>query len=181
MRFTIAVLFLFAGLAHAQGHQLLLIQRVSATSPTAELSECIDVNTTGAFRYERTPVDSGQPGPSKIRVGTLTFEQRGHLNDLLNDPAVLSLSRPVAAKRIPPGGEIWQISIYRGDHQQVLHFANSSTQNPELSVRGGAKSIYNTLAMKQLLDWYQQMTKRKLDDVDKTATPTCSLSLLPHH
>ncbi len=46
----------------------------------------------------------------------------------------------------------------------------------ELSVRGGVTSIYKTLAMKPLLDWYQQLTKRK-NDIDKAATPTCSLNV----
>ena len=55
-------------------------------------------------------------------------------------------------------------------------FANSSAGSYELSVRGGVTSIYKTLAMKPLLNWYQQLTRRK-DDIDKAATSTCSLKV----
>ncbi len=173
MRFTAAFVLLFVGLAHAQ-NQLLLIQRFWAASPTTDFSDCVAVQTDGFYRFEHTSVNSGQPGTAKIHLGTLTFEERSQLTEILNDPALLSLSRPAPPNGAVSGGEIWRISISRGDHQQLLAFANSSAGNYELSVRGGVTSIYKTLAMKPLLNWYQQLTKRK-DDVDKAATPTCSL------
>jgi hypothetical protein len=94
----------------------------------------------------------------------------------LDDPAMLSLSRPASAKRVVSGEELWRISINRGDHQQLLAFANPSAGSYELSVRGGMTSIYKTLAMKPFLEWYQDLTKRKLD-IAKEATPTCSLKV----
>lgn len=175
MRFTAAFVLLFVGLAHAQ-NQLLLIQRFWAASPTTDFSDCVEVQTGGSYRFEHIPVDSGQPGTTKIHLGTLTSEERTQLKEILNDPAVLSLSRPASPKGAVSGGEVWRISISRGDHQQLLAFVNSSRGSYELSVRGGMTSIYKTLAMKPLLDWYQQLTKRK-DDIAKAATPTCSLNV----
>ncbi len=178
MRFTAAFVLLFVGLAHAQ-NQLLLIERSWAASPATESSDCVEVQTDGSYRFEHTPVDAGHPGPTKIHLGTLTSEESTQLTEILNDPAVVSLSRPASRKEGVSGGEVWRISISRGDHQQLLAFANSSRGSYELSFRGGKTSIYKTLAMKPLLDWYQQLTKRK-DDIDKAATPTCSLDVRPH-
>ena len=175
MRFTAAFVLLFVGLAHAQ-NPLLLIERSWAASPTTEASDCVQVRTNGSYRLEHTSVDSGQPGTTKIHLGTLTSEEKTQLTEILNDPAVVSLSRPASRKGAVSAGEVWRISINRGDHQQLLAFANSSRGSYELSVRGGETSIYKTLAMKPLLDWYQQLTKRKMD-IDKTATPTCPLKV----
>jgi hypothetical protein len=177
MRFIAAFVLLFVGLADAQ-NQLLLIQRFWATSPTTESSDCVEVQTDGSYRFEHTPIDLGQSGTTKIHLGSLTVEERTQLTEILNDPAVLSLSRPASARGAVSGGEVWRISISRGDHQQLLAFANSSAGSYELSVRGGVPSIYKTLAMKPLLNWYQQLTRRK-DDIDKAATPTCSLKIRP--
>jgi len=175
MRFTAAFVLFFAGLAHAQ-NQLLLIQRFWAASPTTESSDCVEVQADGSYRFEHTLVDLGQPGTTKIRLGTLTVEERTQLTEILNDPALLSLSRPASPRGAASGEEVWRISISRGDHQQLLAFANSSAGSYELSVRGGVTSIYKTLAMKPLLNWYQQLTRRK-DDIDKAATSTCSLKV----
>jgi hypothetical protein len=177
MRFIAAFVLLFVGLAHAQ-NPLLLIERSWASSPTTESSDCVEVQTNGSYRFEHTSVDSGQPATTKIHLGTLSVEERSQLTEILNDPAVVSLSRPPSRKGAVSQGEVWRISINRGDHQQQLAFANSSRGAYELSVRGGMTSIYKTLAMKPLLDWYQQVTKRKLD-IDKAATPTCSLKVRP--
>jgi hypothetical protein len=175
MRFMAAFVLFFAGLAHAQ-NPLLLIQRFWAASPTTEFSDCVQVQTDGSYRFEHTPVDLGQPGTAKIHLGTLTVEERTELTEILNDPAVLSLSRPAPPRGAVSGGEVWRVSISRSDHQQLLAFANSSGGSYELSVRGAVTSIYKTLAMKPLLDWYEQLTKRK-NDIDKVATPTCSLKV----
>jgi|HubBroStandDraft_5_1064220.scaffolds.fasta_scaffold156363_1 hypothetical protein len=175
MRFIAAVVLLFVGLAHAQ-NQLLLIERSWSASPTTESSDCVEVRTDGSYRFEHTPVDAGQPGTTKIHLGTLTSEESTQLTEILNDPAVVSLSRPASGKGLVSGGEVWRISISRGDHQQLLAFANSPRGSYELSFRGGMTSIYKTLAMKPLLEWYQQLTKRK-DDIAKAATPTCSLNV----
>jgi hypothetical protein len=175
MRVTAAFVLLLAGLAHAQS-QLLLIQRSWAVSPTTESSDCVAVQANGSYRFEHTLIDSGQSGTTTVHLGTLTVEERTELTEILNDPAMLSLSRPASAKGGASGGELWWISINRGDHQQHLAFANSSAGSYELSVRGGMASIYKTLAMKPFLQWYQQLTKRKLD-IAKGATPTCSLKV----
>ena len=175
MRLTAAFVLLFVGLAHAQ-NQLLLIQRFWAASPTTESSDCVEVQADGSYRFEHTLVDLGQPGTTKIHLGTLTVEERTQLTEILNDPALLSLSRPSSPRGAASGEEVWRISISRGDHQQLLAFANSSAGSYELSVRGGVTSIYKTLAMKPLLNWYQQLTRRK-DDIDKAATSTCSLKV----
>ena len=175
MRFTAAFVLLLAGLAHAQ-NQLLLIQRSWAVSPTTESSDCVAVKTDGSYRFEHTPLDLGKPGTTKVHLGTLTLDERAELTEILNDPAMLALSRPASAKSEVSGGELWWISINRGDHEQHLAFANSSAGSYELSVRGGMTSIYKTLAMKPFLEWYQEFTKRKFD-IAKEATPTCSLKV----
>lgn len=173
MRFIAAFALLFVGLAHAQD-PLLLIERSWAVSPTTESSDCVEVQSDGSYRFEHTSVDVGEPETTEIHLGTLTSEEKTQLVEILNDPAVLSLSRPASRKGPVSGGEVWRISIDRGDHQQLLAFANSSRGSYELSVRGGMTSIYKTLAMKPILHWYQQLTKRR-DDISKAATPGCSL------
>ncbi len=175
MRFTAAFVLLLVGLAHAQ-NQLLLIQRSWEASPTTESSDCVAVQTNGSYRYEHTSFDLGKPGPIQIHLGTLTLEERAQLTDILNDPALLSLSRPASRKGAAPGEEVWRISISRGDHQQLLAFTSSSSDPYELSVRGEVPSIHKTLAMKPLLGWYQQLTKRK-NDIAKASTPNCSLTV----
>ena len=175
MRFIAAFVLLLVALAHAQ-NQLLLIQRSWAASPTTESGDCVAVQTNGSYRFEHTSFDLGKPGKTQIHLGTLTLEERAQLTDILNDPALLSLSRPASRKEAVPGEEVWRISISRGDHQQLLAFANSSDEPYELSVRGEVPSIHKTLAMKPLLGWYQQLTRRK-DDVAKAATATCSLNV----
>src|SRR5580704_17973796 len=134
MRFIAAFVLLFVGLADAQ-NQLLLIQRFWATSPTTESSDCVEVQADGSYRFEHTPIDLGQPGTTKIRLGTLTVEERTQLTEILNDPALLSLSRPASPMGAKSREEVWQISISRGDHQQLLAFANPSAGSYELSVR----------------------------------------------
>src|ERR1700684_2525333 len=110
MRFIAAFVLLFVGLAHAQ-NQLLLIQRFWATSPTTESSDCVEVQNDGSYRFEHTPIDLGQPSTSKIHVGTLTVEESTQLTEILNDPAVLSLSRPASAGEAVSGRVVWGLSI----------------------------------------------------------------------
>ena len=128
MRFIAAFVLLLVGLAHAQ-NQLLLIQRFWAASPTTESSDCVEVQTNGSYRFEHTSFDLGKPGTTQIHLGTLTLEERAQLTEILNDPALLSLSRPASRKGAAPGEEVWRISISRGDHQQLLAFANSSSRS----------------------------------------------------
>jgi len=72
---------------------------------------------------------------------------------------------------------MWWFQINRSDGTQLLRFASSSGAYYEAPLRGGLPNVYKTPAMKPVLDWYRQITKRK-DDIDKTAAPTCSLKVI---
>jgi hypothetical protein len=177
MRFAVALVLtlLLLGMAHAQD-QVLLIQRMWADSPTREATDCVEVKGDGSYRFEHTPIDLGRPDRPQVHLGKLTDEEMKQLTDLLDNPALQSLNTPSLSKGAVSGGDLWWFSINRSGHSQLLRFASSSGAYYEVPARGGLPSLSQTPAVKPLANWYKQITKRK-DDVDKTATPTCSLKV----
>lgn len=177
MRFFAVLLWslVAVGDAFAQD-QLLLIQRMWADSPTRDYTDCLELHNDGSYRFEHTPIDLGQPDRRQIHMGKLREEEMKQFTELLDDPALQSLTTPNQVKGAVSGGDLWWFSIKRGDHSQLLRFASSSGTYYEAPARGGLPSLSQTPAMKPLLNWYKQMTKRK-DDIDKGAAPTCSLKV----
>ena len=177
MRFAAALVLtlLLPGVSYAQD-QLLLIQRMWADSSTKEDTDCVEVKSDGSYRFEHTPIDLGPPDHPQVHLGKLTEEEMKQLTGLLDDSALESLTTPSPTNRAVSGGDLWWFLISRGNHSQLLRFASSSGAYHEVPGRSGLPSLYQTPAMKPLLNWYKQITKRK-DDIDKAAIPTCSLKV----
>jgi hypothetical protein len=177
MRFFAVLLWslIAIGGAYAQ-NQVLLIQRMWADSPTREYNDCLEVNNDGSYRFEHTPIDLGQPDRRQIHIGKLSEQEMKQFAGLLDDPALISLTTPNPVNGAVSGGDLWWFAIKRSERSQLLRFASSSGTYYQVPVRGGLPSLSQTPAMKPLLNWYKQMTKRK-DDIDKTAAPTCSLKV----
>ncbi len=166
---------LLFGVSYAED-QVLRIQRMWADSPTKDYTDCVEVKVDGSYRFEHTSIDLGRPDHPQVHLGKLAEDEMKQLTGLLNEPALESLTTPSPSKGAVSGGDLWWFSINRGDHPQLLRFASSSGAYYEVPARGGLPSLSQAPAMKPLLSWYKQMTKRK-DDIDKTATPACSLKV----
>ena len=163
-----------AGVLHAQD-QMLLIQRMWADSPTKDYTDCVQVKSDGSYRFEHTPIDLGQQGHRQIHLGKFSEEEMSQLIGLLDDPAIKSLTTP--SKGPVSGGDLWWFQIARTEQSQLLRFASSSGTPYEAPARGGLPNLNQTPAMKPLLNWYRQISKRK-DDIDKGAVPACSLKVV---
>jgi hypothetical protein len=177
MRFAGAVLLtlLLFEVSHAED-EVLRIQRMWADSPTKDYADCVEVKGDGSYRFERVSIDSGRPDRPQVHLGNLTEDEMKQLTGLLNEPALESLTTPTRSKSVVSGGDLWWFSINRGDHTQLLSFASSSGGYYEVPAGGGLPSLSQVPAMKPLISWYKQMTKRK-GNIDKTAAPTCSLKV----
>jgi len=176
MRFLAGVLWVFVAVSTANAQQLLLIQRTLAENPTNESSDCVQVESDGSYHFEHTPMSLGQPGHHQIHVGKLSDEEMKQLQQMLDDPALQSLTTPKPDKGFMAADfDMLWVTINRGNDRQILFFESAAGAN---RVSGGDRypSLYQTPTMKPLLNWYKQITKRK-DDIDKTAAPTCSLKV----
>jgi hypothetical protein len=154
--------------------QVLLIQRSWWESGTQSYSDCVEVQSEGSYHFEHTAIFMGKPEDPKIHSGKLSDDEMKQLKDTLDSPALQSLSTPNPGKGAVTGTDVWWVSVSRGDQTQRLWFASTSV--PNLIPASRLPSVNQTPAMKPLVDWYKQISKRK-DDIDKTAKPTCSLEV----
>jgi len=175
MRFITAMLCVSIALGSADAQQQLLLLHHSWWESGAQShSDCIEVESDGSYHFEHTPIFIGQPERHKIHAGKFRDDEMNQLKELLDDPALQSLTTPNPGNTGMTGTDVWWISISRGDQTQRLWFASTSVPNVVPASR--LPSINQTSATKPLLSWYKQLSKRK-DDIDKTATPTCSLKI----
>lgn len=167
--------FIMFGSATAQ-QQLLLIQRTWANTPSNESTDCVEVQSDGAYHFEHTPLDLGQPEKRQIHVGKLSDGEIKDLQQILDDPALRSLTTPKFGNGfMSPDFDFLTATINRGDHRQLLSF--ESAAGPNKPTNGShLPSVSQTPAIKPLMNWYKQISKRK-DDIDKTAAPKCSLEI----
>jgi hypothetical protein len=98
------------------------------------------------------------------------------LQEVLDDPALLSLTTPKPGKGFMAASfDFLWAAINRGSSRQLLYLESGAGASKVSGDR--LPSLNQTPAMKPLMTWYKQISKRK-DDVDKTATPTCSLKIM---
>jgi hypothetical protein len=178
MRPLLALVWLLFPLSAANAQQVLLMQRTWANNPSNESSDCVQVDSDGSYHFEHTPMSLGQPGTRQIHAGKLSDEEMKQLQAMLNEPALQSLTTPKPGPGSMMGGAsfdlLWVI-IGRNNLHQTLNF-NSGGENSKYTSGTRLPSVYQTPAIKPLLDWYRQISKRK-NDVDKTATATCSIQI----
>jgi hypothetical protein len=100
------------------------------------------------------------------------------LQRLLDDPSLQSLTTPKPSAGSMMGGSsfdlLW-IVVGRGNQSQTLNF-NSGGENSKYATGTRLPSVYQTPAVKPLLDWYKQISKRKRDIVNGAAA-TCSIQI----
>ena len=178
MRVLAVLLWTFVSLGSAGAQQLLLIQRTWTINASSQSSDCLAVGRDGSYHFERTPLDLGRPGQRQIHVGKLSDDEMKQLTAMLNDPALQSLTTPKPAPGFMTGGpdfELLWVLINRDGQSQFLNFDDTAGGN-KISAGNRLPSVYQTAAMKPLMNWYKQISKRK-DDIDKTAAPTCSIEV----
>ena len=165
-------------LSAADAQNLLLIQRTWANNPSNESSDCVQVESDGSYHFEHTPMSLGQAGTRQIHAGKLSDEEMKQLQGLLDEPGLQSLTTPKPGPGSMMGGPsfdlLWVI-IGRNNQRQTLNF-NSGGENSKYTSGTRLPSVYQTPAIKPLLDWYKQISKRK-NDIDKTAAAACSLEI----
>ena len=177
MRVSASFLWTLIALGGATAQQpLLLIQRTWANNPTNETSDCVQVENDGSYHFEHTPMSLGQPERRQIHVGKLSDEEMKQLEAMLDDPALQSLSTPKPGNGLMASDFDWLwVTINRGNDRQLLFFESAAGPNKfPTGVR--VPSVNQTPAIKPLVNWYKLISKRK-DDIDKSATPTCSLEI----
>ncbi len=154
------------------------MQRTWVNNSANESSDCVQVEVDGTYHFEHTPISLWQPGIRQIHVGKLTDEEMKQLHGVLDDPSLQSLATPKLNAGSMMGGPsfdlLWVI-IGRNGQTQILDFY-SGGESGKYNTGTRLPSVYQTPAIKPLLDWYKQISKRK-DDVDKAAAATCSLRL----
>ncbi len=176
MRFLAAILWIFLTLNVAAAQQSLLsIQRIWANNPTSESTDCIQVGADGSYHFEHTPMSLGQAERREIHVGKLSGEEMKELQAILDDPALQLLNTPTTARIFAPDFDMLWVSIDRAHNRQTLFFESAAGENTS-STGVRPRSLIQTPAMKPLMSWYKQISKRK-GDIDKTATATCSLDI----
>jgi hypothetical protein len=156
-----------------QSQQQLLVQHSWWDTGAESFTDCVAVQDDGSYQFEHTSVYMAKPDHRQIHAGKISDEESKQLSDILNDPALRSLNTPK-----PSGGfagtDVWFFSIKRDDQPQLLWFATTAGVNLVPAVK--LPNVNQTPAMKPLLAWFKQLSKRK-DDVDKAATPRCSLKI----
>lgn len=98
------------------------------------------------------------------------------LQQMLDNPELRSLTTPKLGNGFrAPDYDFLSVAIDRGNDRQLLFF--ESAAGPTKAGAGShLPSLSQTPAMKPLMNWYKQISKRK-DDIDKTAAPECSLEI----
>ena len=168
--------YFFLSAANAQ--QLLLMQRTWANNPANESSDCVQVNADGSYHFEHTPMSLGQTGTRQIHAGKLTDEEMKELRAVLDEPPLESLTTPKPSPGSMMGGasfDLLWIIIGRNHQPQTLYF-NSGGESSKYTSGTRLPSVYQTPALKPLLEWFKQISKRK-NDIDKTASATCSIEI----
>ncbi len=178
MRFLVALLWILLPLCAADAQRLLMMQRTWANNPANESSDCMQVDADGSYHFEHTPMNLGQASTRQIHAGKLSDEELKQLQEVLDEPALQSLTTPKPSRGSMMAGAsfdlLWVI-IGRNGQSQILYF-NSGGESSKYTTGTRLPSVYQTPAVKPLLDWYKQISKRK-NDVDKTATATCSIQI----
>lgn len=183
MRVLAGLLLTLAALSSAAAQQLLVMQRnwssVNGLSNAAFYRDCIQVNWDASYRFEHSTAEVGQQGQHQIHVGKFTDEEMKQLQGILEAPALADLSTPTPSQESMTVAtdldNLW-LAILRGKKPQLLFFDSSSSSGEKKTSGTKLPSLYKTAAMKPLLDWYKQLSKRK-NDIDKSATPACSFSI----
>ena len=156
LSFAGLVCALFAPSGNAQEQTLLLLKRVWSDGPTRPYSDCLKVERDGSYRLEHT---SGQSEKTQIHVGAFNDQEMKHLGEMLDDPALESLTTPNPGQAGVTGADVWWIAITRAtDPVQHLWF---STPIPGSSSGDRSPALDRTPAMQPLVHWYKQMSKRK--------------------
>jgi hypothetical protein len=178
MRPLLVLAWLLLPLSAANAQQLLSMQRTWANNPANESSDCVQVDVDGSYHFEHTPMTLGQAGTRQIHAGKLGDAEMKQLQEVLDTPALQSLTTPKPGPGSMMGGasfDLLWIIIGRDRQSQILYF-NSGGENSKYTTGTRLPTVYQTPAVKPLLDWYKQISKRK-NDVDKTATATCSIEI----
>jgi len=176
MRRIAELMFTLLLMSSAYGQQLLLMQRTWAQNQTTESSDCLQVESDGAYHFEHTMMDLWQPGRREIHAGKLSDDEMKQLREILDNPSLQSLATPTLGNGfMAPDFDFLWVTINRGNDAQHLVF--ESAAGPHKSSAGSRiPSLSQTPAMSPLMNWYKQISKRK-NDIDKKATPTCSLNI----
>ncbi len=178
MRPLLALLWLLLSFCAADAQNLLLMQRTWANSPANQSSDCVQVEADGSCHFEHTPMSPGQTGTRQIHADKLSDEQMKQLQGILDEPALQSLTTPKPGAGSIMGGpsfDLLSVIIGRHGQPQTLYF-NSGGESSRYATGTRLPSVYQTPAIKPLLDWYKQISKRK-NDIDKTAAATCSIQI----
>ncbi len=179
MKYLAPVICMLVALCPAGAQeQTLLIQRNWSDMLTV-LRDCVQVKNDGSYRFEHGSVSMQDPERHQIHVGKLNDAEMKQLTDMLAQPALASLTTPERGNGAMTVGtdvdEFW-VAINRTNRPQMLFFDSTTSAGKKFSAGNRLPPIYKMDAMKPLLNWYKQMSKRK-DDLDKTATPTCSFKV----
>jgi hypothetical protein len=183
MRVLAGLLLTLAALPTAHAQQLLVIQKnwssITGFSNATIYRDCIEVKWDASYRFEHQAAEVGQSEHSQIHIGKFSDDEMKQLQGILEAPDLAGLTTPSPGQ----GSVTWAtdldnfwVAISRGKQPQLLFFDSSTSSGEKKTSGTKLPSLYKTPAMKPLLDWYKQLGKRK-NDIDKTATPTCSFTV----
>jgi len=173
-------ILLALGAAYAQ-EQVIVLQRNWSSMPTF-YRDCMEVKGDGSYRFEHSSVSMQEPESHQIHAGKFSEDEMKQLLAILGDPALESLTTPqLGAGGLTVGSDLdtFWVAIDRGNRPQLLFFDSTSSSGKKFASER-LPSLYRTIAMKPLLNWYKLIGKRK-DDIDKTAKPTCKFQVRYGH
>ena len=182
MRVPAGLLVLVFLLPAAHAQQLLVMQRNYASANGLSpifFRDCVEVRTDDTYRFEHIAETPGQKDHFQIHVGKLSDDQGKNLRQILDETALRALTTPRPAPGSVAMGtdiDILWVAIARDTGPQMLFFDSTSSTARRASAASRLPSLYQTPAMKPLVNWYKQMSKQK-NDIDKTATPGCSFRI----
>jgi hypothetical protein len=130
------------------------VVRVERRTPIANgriSARCAVVYPDGRYHTEVVVQSPYRPGPGEVREGDLTPQERKHLENLLSDPGLRSLT-PAQIGSTPlviEDPDLVTLAVLRGDTVQFLSFPSRSSR----------KRFKNSV--QPLLTWLDSMIGRK--------------------
>jgi hypothetical protein len=163
-------------LTAAAQQQLLSLQRIWSDPAAQSYRDCVEIGDDGSYRLEHTVASWQNQQTHQIHIGRLSDDEIKQLRGMLNNDAFKSLNTPR-----PSGGgginfDLLWVEVARTSGLQMLYYDSSSRAPSQYSNGIRQPSFYNVPALKPLLSWYKQLSKRK-SDIDKHAAPICTVKI----
>lgn len=132
MRFLVSLAILACATAACAQEQVLVLQRLWASTPTLEYNDCLEVRSDGSYQFEHTSLSLGQEDRRQVHVGKFSDDEMKQLRAIIDEPAFQSLSTPKPGSGFMTAGpdfDLLWVVIRRDGNSQALAFDSSGGGN----------------------------------------------------